>query len=154
MWWEPEISWLNTKSFDCWSSKIFGILLFQRTPFFSYPACITPWGALNRGQEEKDSIAYTSFTSGPGQVQTPSDQSVRVLSLLEHMQRRACDRSLVCEERGIWCSVVYLSGVQTSIAGILETSTLCVCLCMFMYVYVCVCLCVFMYVYVCMQFLW
>lgn len=40
--------------------------------------------------------------------------------------------------KGMWCSIVYLSGVQTSIVVILEILTLCVCV--FMCVYVCLCM--------------
>lgn len=95
--------WIQSKNFDWWSPEIVGILLFQRSPLFSYPAYATP-----RGSSQQRSVSEGLHTlhklylwSSTAQVQLPSERSARVLCLLEHMQRRVCDRSSVCEERGI-----------------------------------------------------
>ena len=115
--------WIQNKSFDWWSPETVGILLFQRSPFFSYPAYATPGGrSQQRSMSEGLCILHKLYLwSSTAQVQIPSEWSARVLCLPEYMPRRVCDRSLVCEERSIWCSAVYLSGLQTSIVGILET---------------------------------
>lgn len=59
--------WIQTESFGWWSHEIVGILLSQRSPFFSYPAYAIP-----RGQWVRDSLLYTSFISGPAQLRCSS----------------------------------------------------------------------------------